>query len=71
MGCNNCILLTFHISHSLFTSTEKEMKSMILDLNVLVTWVFNFRAKAKTTSMNGVPREDYHDDLGNVEIVLS
>jgi len=42
IACNNGVLLTFHISHSFFSATEK-MKSVILKLKVLGTRIFNHK----------------------------
>jgi len=62
--CYDCVLLTICISHSFFSATEKEMKPVILKLNVLGTWVFQLGAKTKKTSMNGISWKNYHDFLG-------
>jgi len=74
MGLLSAIIVlfsSFHISHSFFSTTEKEMRSVILEFNVLGTWVFQLRAKTKNHSMNSITRENCHDSLGNVQVVLS
>jgi len=45
--CYDCVLLTICISHSFFSATEKEMKTVILKLNALALGYSNLEAKQK------------------------
>jgi len=54
--CNNCVLLTFYMSHSFSSAIEKETKSVILEWDVLGTWVIYPRAKTKKHQHEGYPQ---------------